>query len=147
MNCAKQDTQAYSRGYESSEKKPVFNFNIVNRSKRRFKKRVQKASEIDKRHPNFRIIQRNVIYILGIKPQIAKKKVRDPNIPSPNSSLGPQEQEILWTVRKNQENVFVQKGILPETHEGLLLQRLYHFRGRVLHESGYSGFEQLYVRR
>lgn len=46
---------------------------IVKRSKKRFNKGVKKAEKMDKNHPGFRIIQRNVIYILGIKPEIAKE--------------------------------------------------------------------------
>lgn len=48
---------------------------ILEKSEKKFKKKVEIATEMKITHPNLRIIQRNVIYILGIKPKIAKKDI------------------------------------------------------------------------
>lgn len=48
---------------------------IMDRSEKKFNRKVQIASGKDIKHPNLRIVQRNVIYILGIKPKIAEKSI------------------------------------------------------------------------
>lgn len=48
---------------------------IIDKSQKKFNRKVKIASEMNITHPNLRIIQRNVIYILGIKPEIAKKEI------------------------------------------------------------------------
>lgn len=53
--------------------------NILGISEKKFNNKVKMASGIDIKHPNLRIIERNVIYLIGIKPEIAENDILTSN--------------------------------------------------------------------